>query len=356
MLTSVAHAVAAVAAVEGAAAHAAAAEWMGAAAATAAEQAPVHTVAPPVVPGRVLDVDGDMICYWAGGKEDTAVQVSRTTALRKIEFMREMSGSESVVVHLTADSSTKGDRRLIAQVKEYQGQRKSGRKPRNWQYLRDFFTTYTGNLFTVKVWATREADDGICFTAHAKPCAPGEVPNRAIASADKDMRMIPGWHIDWNTAELVGVPLGCFEQYNADRSKLFGHKWFWMQMLQGDTADNIPGLPKLEGKAVGPARAEKVLSGARDNAAACECVALAYQLEYGDEWLDRFVEQGLLLWMRRDAAASIRDLAGFLIGVPWLMSDEADLALAFNRVEARIKEAYAKAQSLGSCGVQEDRA
>lgn len=329
-------------------------DWMQQATAEAAEQCPVHAEVPVRVPGRVLDVDGDMICYWAGGREDTSVQTSRATALNKIEFMREMTGSESVVVHLTADSSTKGDRRIIATVKTYQGQRKSGRKPQNWQFLRDFFTTYNGPAFTVKVWATREADDGMCYAVYAKPCATGAVPNRAIGSADKDMRMFPGHHIDWDTAEVVPVPVGCFEQYNADRSKLFGHKWFWQQMLQGDTADNIPGLERFEGKAVGEKRAENILTGAIDNPSACECVALAYQIEYGDDWLDRFVEQGLLLWMRRDAAASIRDFANFLLGVPWLMSDEADLALAFNRVEARIKEAYAQAALIGSCGVPQD--
>lgn len=315
------------------------------AAGAAAEQAPVSTVAPPVVPGRVIDVDGDMICYWAGGGEDTSTAVSRSTALNKIEFMREMSGAESVVVHLTADSSTKGDRRLIATVKAYQGQRKSGRKPKNWQYLRDFFTTYSGPRFTVKVWATREADDGICFASYSTNTPVGEVPNRVIASADKDMRMIPGWHIDWATAELVTVPVGCFETYNAARTKLFGTKWFWMQMLQGDTADNIPGLPALDGKPVGEKRAEKLLAHCESSDDCFDVVTAAYELEYQAAWRERFLEQAALLWMRRDAASSWRDVLRWL-SVEW-PAEEA-------RLEQRIKEAYAEAQSLGSCGVQGD--
>lgn len=314
----------------------------------AAAASPVETVAPPTVPGRVLDVDADMVCYWAGGNDETTVQTSRITALNKIEFMREMSGSESVVCHLTADSSTKADRRIIATVKPYQGQRKSGRKPKNWGYLRDFFTNYKGPLFTTKVWATREADDGICYAAHSKPIKLGETPNRVIASADKDMRMIPGWHIDWNTGEMVEVPFGSFEVWNAAHDKLFGHKWFWMQMLQGDTADNIPGLPMLEGKPVGPKRAEKLLAEASTNEHAADIVTTCYQLEYGDEWLSRFIEQGLLLWMRRDAGASVWDLRYFLIDCRW------DASREIRRAEQRIKEAYAQAQSLGSCGVQSD--
>lgn len=331
-------------------------DWMQQAADAAAAASPVETVAPPTVPGRVLDVDADMVCYWAGGNDETSVQTSRMTALNKIEFMREMSGSESVVCHLTADSSTKADRRIIATVKPYQGQRKGSRKPKNWGYLRDFFTNYKGPLFSPKVWATREADDGICYAAHAKPVPNGTTPNRVIASADKDMRMIPGWHIDWNTGEMVEVPMGAFEVWNKAHDKLYGHKWFWMQMLQGDTADNIPGLPVLEGKPVGPKRAEKLLMNVVTNEHAADVVTTCYQLEYGrvEEWLPRFVEQGLLLWLRRDAAASVWDFKSFLLDCIWLDNAETSIIDAVHSVEQRIKEAYAQAQSLGSCGVQAD--
>ena len=324
----------------------------------AAAASPVETVAPPTVPGRVLDVDADMICYWAGGNEDTTVQVSRMTALNKIEFMRSMSGAESVVCHLTADSSTKADRRIIATTKVYQGQRKSGRKPKNWGYLRDFFTNYRGHLFTTKVWATREADDGICYAMHSKGIPLGNTPNRVVASADKDMRMFPGWHIDWNTGELIEVPLGTYAVRNRSGEKLYGHKWFWMQMLQGDTADNIPGLPRLEGKEVGPKRAEKLLVGTHCNEEAAEVVTTCYQLHYGavEDWLPRFVEQGLLLWMRRDAAAGIWDFRDFLLDCIDADSCTGAIDEVFLAVEQRIKEAYAAAQSLGSFGVQSDSA
>ena len=313
---------------------------------------------PDVVPGRVLDVDGDLLCYWAGGNDDTSVGQSRANALRKIEFMRAQSGCESVVVHMSAASCTKGDRRIIATVKPYQGQRKSDRRPKNWAYLRDFFESYEGPLFRVKVWATREADDGIAYMAYHADTDNGKTPNRVIATGDKDLRMLPGWHIDWQTAELVEVPMGAFEVYNKDRSKLYGTKWFWVQMLQGDTADNIPGLPKLDGKPVGPVRAEKLLCGLSDDSAALDAVTSAYAFEYGDveEWTDRFVEQGLLLWLRRDRAGSVRDLQDWLVGMAYQDNADEAFAEAFDRMEQRIKEAYEQAESLGSCGVQSDAA
>jgi DNA polymerase-1 len=327
-------------------------DWMQQAADAAAAQSPTEPLAvPDVVPGRVLDVDGDLLCYWAGGNDDTSVGQSRANALRKIEFMRAQSGCESVVVHMSAASCTKGDRRIIATVKPYQGQRKSDRRPKNWAYLRDFFEGYEGPLFRVKVWATREADDGIAYMAYHADTDNGETPNRVIATGDKDLRMLPGWHIDWQTAELVEVPMGAFEVYNKDRSKLYGTKWFWVQMLQGDTADNIPGLPKLDGKPVGPVRAEKLLAGALGDDAAYVLVSNSYAFEYGDEWQDRLVEQAMLLWLRTDRAAHTHN---FMQVVPEVFRSE--LWPATHKVTQRIKEAYEQAESLGSCGVQSDAA
>jgi DNA polymerase-1 len=165
------------------------------------------------------------------------------------------------------------------------------------------------------------------------------------------MRMIPGWHLDWNTFEMVELPAGTFEKWNADRSKLFGTCWFWMQMLHGDTADNIPGLPRLDGKPVGPVRAEKLLSNTLGDDAAYVMVSNSYAFEYGDEWTDRFVEQAMLLWMRQDPGAHHHN---FMAVIPETF--RAELWPAVHKVTQRIKDAYAEAQKLGGLGVQEDRA
>ena len=143
--------------------------------------------------------------------------------------------------------------------------------------------------------------------------------------------------------------MGAFEVYNKDRSKLYGTKWFWMQMLQGDTADNIPGLPMLDGKPVGPKRAEKLLDGPTGDDAAYVMVSNSYAFEYGGEWQDRFVEQAMLLWLRADRNASIYN---FMQVVPPVFRHE--LMPAARRVEQRIKEAYAEAEILGGCAVQSD--
>lgn len=318
-------------------------DWMQQAAAGAAALVPDAGAHPAQVPGRVMHLDGDLLCYCAGGNPDTSVATSRHNALAKIEKARVLSGSQSVVVHLTTADSTKGDRRLIATVKPYQGQRNSSRRPQNWGYLRDFFENYQGGAFAVKLWAQREADDGLALSAHL---AGGEC---VIHSGDKDMRMFPGHHLDWNTYEMVHVPNGTFEVWNADQSKLFGLKWFWMQMLQGDGADHIPGLPSHMGKRVGEVRAAQILADCQTHLDCYDTVVECYAMEYGYEWADRFVEQAALLWMRRDLAA---DCANFLEYMPAYAAGPLEKAIA--DMKRRIKEAYAEAEKLRSGGLPQE--
>lgn len=279
-------------------------EWMHNAVEATAVDAPPMNPVPPVVPGRTLHVDGDIIAYWAGGNDDTPVGISRMNALNKIAQMQEYSGSDKVVVHLTAASSTKADRFIIATVKPYQGQRKSGRKPKNWEYLRVWMETYTGSAFRVKVWATREADDGIALMAyHAEG-------NDVTCSKDKDMRMLPGWHLDWDTLAMVHVPVGSYDVVH--NGLQYGTKWFWLQMLQGDTADNIPGLPKYQDKPVGPKTAEAMLALAETRYDAQAWVESAYQEHYDIGWEDALFEQAALLWLRTDPEAHVSNVQKFL--------------------------------------------
>lgn len=324
-------------------------EWLQAAAAAAAEQAPTQSrPIPPVVPGRVLHFDGDLLCYWAGGSEDTTVEQSRTRAAGRVEAMRELAGAESVVMHMTADASTKGDRRIIATVKGYQVQRKSSRKPKNWAYLREWLAGQS--RWRVKMWATREADDGIALCAH-DAYRKGQQPI-AIGSGDKDMRMLPGIHVNWQTFEVTEVPYHAYDVVGAD-GKQYGYKWFFQQMLQGDTADNIPGLPEFNGKKVGEVTAASLLKDCTSVGEAWGRVQECYEDCYGDGAKAAFTEQAMLLWLRTDHAAWCGDF--------WTVLNDFGGApggylKTINAVQARIQEAYAEAQSLGSGAVPQDRA
>ena len=256
----------------------------------------------PVVPGRRVHIDGDMLAYQCGGNDDTDVATSRRILKSKIDLFKDASGAEGVLLHLTASGSTKGDRAAIAYTKPYQGQRK-GHRPKNWQYLRDYMAE--GLAGPVKQWFDREADDGFGFIS-------ANCPLDVIATRDKDMRMLPGWHLNWDTYDLIKVNADQFAMEAG--GKMYGHKWFWTQMLWGDAADNIPGLPRHPDfpRGVGEVAANKILAFAHDDDSAAHAVAQAYKAHYGNEWADRYVEQASLLWIRRTNQAPIAEWAAYL--------------------------------------------
>ena len=256
----------------------------------------------PVVKGRRVHIDADMLAYQCGGNDETDVATSRRILKSKIDLFQDASGAEGVLLHLTASGSTKGDRAVVAYTKPYQGQRK-GHRPKNWQYLRDYMAD--GVAGPVKQWYDREADDGFGFIS-------ANCPLDVIATRDKDMRMLPGLHLNWDTYELVHVPADVFATEAC--GKLYGHKWFWTQMLWGDAADNIPGLPKHPDfpRGVGEVAASKLLAFADDDASAAQAVAQAYKAHWGDEWADRYAEQASLLWIRRTQQAPVNEWAQFL--------------------------------------------
>ena len=280
----------------------------------------------PVVLRRRVHIDADMLAYQCGGNDETDVATSRRILKSKIDLFKDASGAEGVLLHLTASGSTKADRAAIAYTKPYQGQRK-GHRPKNWQYLRDYMAE--GLAGPVKQWFDREADDGFGFiSAHC--------PLDVIATRDKDMRMLPGLHLNWDTYELVHVPADVFGLEAG--GKLYGHKWFWTQMLWGDAADNIPGLPKHPDfpRGVGEVAAGKLLAFAHDDDSAAQAVAQAYKAHWGDEWADRFVEQASLLWIRRTSHAPINEWMAYLpVGPQLKAAGERQLA----RVQALLDEA-----------------
>lgn len=245
----------------------------------------------PVTPNRMLLVDGDGLAYYCAGNDDTDIGTARFNLAAKIRSAATLIGADRVLVLLTTSGSHKGHRYAIARVKPYQGQRTNSKRPKNWQGLRDYME---GDEFPFDVDSTivAEADDLFGWYSYLYP------DDVVILTQDKDMRMIPGLHLDWVTNRQHIVKPNEDSVFN---DKQYGIKWFWLQMLHGDTADNIPGLPKyvVDGKAkpVGEVTAGKILAG-KDNLG--YAVATVYQSYYGERWLVEMLEQACLLWMRRN--------------------------------------------------------
>lgn len=337
----------------------------------AASASPQLVEYPNPVPGLVLHVDGDYLAYYASGNDETSEGQARQNAIDLIHKFKGRTGATSVVMHNTANGSQKGERYLIATIKPYQGQRDSGRKPKNHGYLQNWLQTYDGPLFRAKNWLTREADDGIGAVAHH--AIGTDVGYCVIATADKDMRMLPGLHISWKPVNgqhvLTRVKPGGYDIVGEDL-KQYGLKFFWQQMLMGDTADHIPGLEFYRGdwdekkqafkiKKMGEKTAEKMLEDCFDNEQAYARVAELYMNAYTqydaagnptnpNEWADRFVEQAALLWMRLDNTASVADFARHA-GHSKISTNFHDATwAAVGRLEKRVRDRRAEIDSFRS--------
>lgn len=282
---------------------------------------------------HTLHTDGDYAAYYFSGNDDTPLGTAKKNMVAHFEAAATISGAftNKVYVHITDPMSDKGQRYRIATVKDYQDNRGKSAKPKNWQGMRDFLQAgMPGSNMVIVNWTDREADDGAAFMTTAD-IETGRRPT--ILWRDKDWKIFPGNHMRWLDLEQINVPPGAFEVID-DEGTVYGHKFFWLQMLMGDTADNIPGLEKITyinakgqpaAKNCGEVCAAEVLAGTENNEQAYYRVAQAYEEFYGPGWEVRFAEQAMLLWMRT-GGAHIND---FLQIIPAARVDQINKAVQF---------------------------
>lgn len=152
-------------------------------------------------------------------------------------------------------------------AKDYKANR-VGEKPVLLSFARDFILeNYPSELSDGE-----EADDAIAIAATSL------YPDAVIVSIDKDFRQVPCllFNPNRNTWETVDE----FE----------GLKFFYTQLLVGDSVDNIKGVWK-----VGPAKAAKILDGAATELEMWKRCLEAYEGDY-----ERALMNGRLLWLRRE--------------------------------------------------------
>lgn len=252
--------------------------------------------------GFVLHLDGDYCAYSCAGADGMPAALARRTFLERLKYANLHSGAAQTVVHLSHRATTKGHRSICSTIWPYQGNREGGKRPKNWAFLRE----YLEGLSEALISKHREADDSIAAAAYADPA------HSVTHTRDKDMRMLPGWHLSWADHYMTYVEPMQYEVIGKD-GLVYGQKWLWLQMLQGDGADNIPGVQwitsKASGKLVqcGDGRASDALAGTTCNNEAAEIVRNAYIMQYNDDWADAFVEMMSLLWLRETEAAPVYD-------------------------------------------------
>lgn len=246
------------------------------------------------VQGRTLIMDGDGPAYVAAATVKTL-----PTAVKKMQQIiltqLFMTKAENAIVHLTASTSHKAGRFDIIAAKPYQGNRDSKAKPALLEATRQAMTNRQHWLpeFEVVMHHVLEADDGMMQDAHRLK------EHGIIWSDDKDLRMTPYSYYEKESGIIV-PPQGFGYLYlkttgsGTEKCLGVGRKFFWAQMLMGDTADNIKGVEKLEGKLCGPKGAFLYLDPITTEADAANAVLDAYRA------IDQNpIPEGWLLWLLR---------------------------------------------------------
>lgn len=245
------------------------------------------------VPGRVLILDGDGPCYGIAAtvkRLDTGIRHFQ----QKVLELMFLTKSEYCHVHLTASDSYKNGRFLVNAAKPYQGNRTNKAKPALLEPLRQAVANNDNWLpeYHVRMHRELEADDGMMQDAYAL----GE--RSVIWSEDKDLRMTPyPYYCQDKGVVLPSQPFGWLTPKVLTNSvKLIGQGplFFWAQMLMGDTADNIKGVLKYNGKLCGPAGAYEALMHAKDIHEAANIVFDAYRAVDQNP-----IAEGYLLWLLR---------------------------------------------------------
>jgi hypothetical protein len=216
---------------------------------------------PDTVAGRVLHIDGDFLAYHVSFDNETPFADMIHNHDVAVEILRLSAGAERTLLHLTASEGCKGSRYEIAIQSAYQINRVDKEKPKMLDAIKKWMEDSRGALNHIN----QEADDGLCqalWSAHAA----GTPELAVLVSKDKDLWMCTGWHLDWDEKTLEYVD--GFGYTSLDRSKSTpkirgkGTKYFWSQMLTGDAADSIKGLPKVSGDVLNKIKPTKAITKA----------------------------------------------------------------------------------------------
>jgi 5'-3' exonuclease len=170
-------------------------------------------------------------------------------------------------------------RETLATIQGYKANRDPTLKPYHYRELKKYILENLGAMIVDGI----EADDAIAIEhmRHYKPNQSYEEAKSVIATIDKDLNMIPGWHYNFQQGK-------CFHVNEHE-----GLLSFYSQLLTGDATDNISGIYK-----VGPVKAAKILAGLSDEMAMFGAVQAEYRKAFPDEDVSkRIKENGQLLWI-----------------------------------------------------------
>ena len=225
---------------------------------------------------RIVHIDGDIIAYSVGfASNDDPPAFAIHSAKKLLERVIEETEADDYIVHMTGPTNFRDE---LATLQGYKENRRGTEKPVHHKKIRDWLI----KKHPSDVSKNCEADDTMGIAATAD-----DEHTHIIASLDKDLNMIAGWHYNWRKEELYYM-----EPDEADNC-------FVLQLLTGDSTDNIPGLKRITGKVA----SKKIKEWCLEPELFHEKVDRVREVytEHGDGLeVDMILHEiGNLLWMRR---------------------------------------------------------
>lgn len=242
-------------------------------------------------------IDGDILIYEAGSVAEYGLDgvppfsVAESFLLQRLEGICTASGgTQPPLIYLTGKDNF---RHAIASRKAYKGNRKDVQRP---YHYRNLFV-YLRDVLGAIVVDGMEADDAMCIEQTKRL----HLMDTIICTRDKDLRQCPGWHYGWESGKQgefypqIVDELGYIALDEKGKLRGVGSKFFYSQLITGDTVDNIPGCPKA-----GPVKAISALEGYNTDREMYEAVLDLYRQVYEEHAEEELLEQAYLLWMVRE--------------------------------------------------------
>lgn len=252
--------------------------------------------------------------FIAGAKVPAPSAFIEDLVRNRVEKIIENTGATHFLLFFTGKGNFRFD---IAKQQPYKGNRGDSEKPYHWKTV----DTYLRNAYPSHIFEAlgNEADDELgilqLHSIYKKeykllPTASERLKDlnvtellTAIASRDKDLGTVEGWHYRWACGEFQPeVPLHYI-------SKFDGYKFFFKQMLTGDDTDNICGCGEkremmwggslcMRRKGVGEKGAWDLLNGLTSVQEMFNLVKTQYIDFFGEEAADdKLLENAKLLFI-----------------------------------------------------------
>ncbi|UCW44284.1 hypothetical protein [Pseudomonas phage PPAY] len=239
--------------------------------------------------GNLIDQKIKEICAEVWATEEPTIFITNNRRIHKKVNRQRKSEGKPLVEYVP------NFREGIAKKKEY----KAGRNPEK-PFHYDNLLVYLLANYECEMAFGMEADDLMSIKQWGR--VKDGYLDTIICTRDKDLRITPGMHFGWECGRQVQYgPARVTElgeiRITKDKKKIIGNglKFFYSQLVTGDSTDNIPGVP-----GGGPVTAFESVHDAESEVELFERVGALYKNKYGDNWEAEMREQADLLWMVRE--------------------------------------------------------